>query len=74
MAKHRKVLPPQFLVGDGTFVHGMVLKLFWSLIGALENRCCQFADHVELLASFERHEELIVRRFDEPIVSEDAIF
>jgi hypothetical protein len=51
-----------------------LLAPLWSLIGAFENQCCQFADEVELLASFERHEELIARTYDQPIVSESANF
>jgi Xaa-Pro aminopeptidase len=73
MAKHREVLSPKRIVDHGIFGYGMLLELFWCLIGTFENRYCRFADQAEVLVSFERHEEIISRRFDEPIAFENAI-
>jgi hypothetical protein len=74
MAKHRELLPPRFPVGDSIFVHRVFLEPLWRLIGAFGNRYCRSADQLEILVSFERHGELIARRFDESIVSEHGTF
>jgi hypothetical protein len=74
MAKHRQLLPPRFPAGDGIFVYRVVLEPLWPLISAFGNRHCRSADQLEILVSFERHGELIARKFDESIVAEHKTF
>jgi hypothetical protein len=50
----------------------MLPEPLWCLSGVFENFWCRLADQAELLESFERHDELIARRFDGSAASENA--